>query len=237
MAAPDTVPTTNRQWALDVDVSATEIPNWVPVRGLTNFVPQQSDTMADDTDYDDGIWTSMGVQARSFAPTATVRRNVDDSLAFDPGQEALRAAADSADPAHIRYYNRATPLGEAFEGMVQVGWSPTGGAGPGWQEVGLTLTGRGERKTIAHPGTDPAPVPVITSAAPAGAAAGDQVTLRGGGFTGATDVTFGGVSSTEFTVVDSGTIVAVLPAGTAGVANVVVTTPGGVSASFDYTRG
>ncbi|WP_130012138.1 phage tail tube protein [Serinicoccus sediminis] len=153
--APETVPTTNRQWRIDVDTSATETPEWTQVRGVTNFVPSQTDQMADDTDYDDGIWTSMGVQSRSWAPTVTVRRNIDADSSFDPGQEALRAAADAGLPAHVRYYNRATPEGEAYEGMVQVGWSPTGGAGPGWQEVGVTLTGRGERKTIAHPDATP----------------------------------------------------------------------------------
>lgn len=147
----ESVPTTNRQWACDVNTSATETPDWTPIRNITNFVPNQTDTMADDTDYDSGIWTSQGVQSRSWAPTMTVRRNIDGTKAFDPGQEALRAAADAATPAHIRYYNRATPQGEAYEGLVQVGWSPAGGAGPGWQEVNVTLTGRGERLTITHP--------------------------------------------------------------------------------------
>lgn len=153
VATSEYTPTINRQWAVDVNTSASATPDWTSVRGITNFVPNQTDGMADDTTYDDGLWTSMGVQSRSWAPTVTVRREIDGDKAFDPGQEALRSAADSAIPAHVRYYNKATPKGEAYEGIAQVGWSPSGGAGPGWQEVSVTLTGRGERKTIFNPAT------------------------------------------------------------------------------------
>lgn len=187
-ATTEFVPTINRQWALDVNTSATATPAWTAVRGVTNFVPSQSDQMADDTTYDDGIWTSMGVQSRSWAPTVTVRREIDGNKAFDAGQEALRKAADSAIPAHIRYYNQATPKGEAYEGIAQVGWSPAGGAGPGWQEVSVTLTGRGERKTIFNPST-----PTTLFAVSTAYALGAFVRLSGGAVL---EVTTAGTSGT-----------------------------------------
>lgn len=80
------------------------------------------------------------------------------------------------------------------------------------------------------------PVPTITSALPSGAAAGATVTIVGTGFTGATQVQFGATNATSFTVVSDTEITAVMPAGTAGSAQVKVTTPGGV-ATIAYTRG
>lgn len=60
---------------------------------------------------------------------------------------------------------------------------------------------------------------------------GTPVTITGSGFTGATGVTFGGTPATSFTVVSATQINATAPARGAGVADVIVTTPNGVSAN------
>ena len=80
-------------------------------------------------------------------------------------------------------------------------------------------------------------VPVISDATPSAAAEGDQVVISGTGFIGTTDVAFGAVAVTEFVVIDNHTLVAVMPAGTAGAANLVVTNAAGASSAFAYTRG
>lgn len=85
-------------------------------------------------------------------------------------------------------------------------------------------------------GVNPGAV-TITNAAPPGAAATDTVTLTGTGFTGATGVTIGGTAGTSLTVVSGTSLTFVVPAGTAGSAPIVVTTPNGTSAPFAYTRG
>jgi hypothetical protein len=85
----------------------------------------------------------------------------------------------------------------------------------------------------------PGAVPVIVSALPSGAGAGAIVTIRGVGFTGTvptTGVKFGGVNATSSSVTDDGTIVAVVPAGSAGSAPIIVTNATGASAAFPYTR-
>lgn len=85
----------------------------------------------------------------------------------------------------------------------------------------------------------PGAVPVITSALPSGAAAGAIVTIRGVGFTGTvptTGVKFAAVNATSWSVTDDGTIVAVVPAGTAGSAPITVTNATGASVAFPYTR-
>lgn len=73
------------------------------------------------------------------------------------------------------------------------------------------------------------PAPTFTSIAPAVAAtAGTAVTIRGTNFKRAgTSVTIGGVAATSVVVVDAETITAVTGAHTAGVVDVVVTTPAG----------
>jgi uncharacterized repeat protein (TIGR02543 family) len=82
--------------------------------------------------------------------------------------------------------------------------------------------------------------PVITGISPArgSTAGGTRVSITGSNFGGATIVKFGAVTAIDVIVVNSSTITAASPAGTAGLVNVTVTTPGGTSsASFadDFT--
>ena len=80
-------------------------------------------------------------------------------------------------------------------------------------------------------------VPGITSVNgnPNPAAVGDLVTIKGTRFTGTTAVTIDGNAADDFTVVDSETIVAVVPAGTSGAADVIVTNGVGGSTAYSYT--
>ena len=75
--------------------------------------------------------------------------------------------------------------------------------------------------------------PTVTSLTPTSGttAGGTAVTITGTGFTGATGVTIGGVAATGVSVVSATSITATTPAGTAGTASVVVTTPVGSNAA------
>lgn len=81
-------------------------------------------------------------------------------------------------------------------------------------------------------------VPALSSVVgnPDPAATGDLVTITGTRFTGTTAVKFGATNATDFTVVSPTTIVASLPAGSAGSTNVTVTNAVGVSTALAYTR-
>ncbi|MFA7265205.1 MAG: IPT/TIG domain-containing protein [Candidatus Nanopelagicales bacterium] len=79
--------------------------------------------------------------------------------------------------------------------------------------------------------------PTITAASPSGAEEDDVVTITGTNFTGATAVTFGGVAAADFDVNSATEIEAIMPAGSAGSAAIIVTTPAGATAGFAYTRG
>ena len=81
--------------------------------------------------------------------------------------------------------------------------------------------------------------PTVTSIAPSTGttAGGTAVTITGTNFTGATAVTIGGTAATGVTVVSPTSITATTPAGSAGAANVAVTTPGGTGSdtgAFTY---
>jgi uncharacterized repeat protein (TIGR03803 family) len=69
-------------------------------------------------------------------------------------------------------------------------------------------------------------LPKITNLDPTSGAVGSQVGIVGGGFAGATKVTFGGVAATSFTVTTPGLIQATVPAG-AKTGKVGVVTPNG----------
>ena len=77
------------------------------------------------------------------------------------------------------------------------------------------------------------PPPTVTSINPSSGptAGGTGVTITGTTFTGASSVTFGGTAATSFSVVNATTITATVPAGAAGTASVIVTTPSGSNAA------
>lgn len=231
--APSTgTPVTNSKWRLDVDLDTTNgSGNWVQAKGMSNFVPSVPAQVEDNTDYDTDGWGADAVTARKFSNSATLRRH-KYAGARDPGQEALRAAADAGTLIHCRWYER-TADGEAYDGWVLVQWEPQGGSPTGISEVSATLLGQGARNVIANP-YSAAAVPVVNALSPATgpAAGGTLVTVRGSGFanvTGATGVKFGTTNATAYTVVSDGVIVAQAPAQAASTKNVTVTNPNGPS--------
>lgn len=230
MGAPTTgTPTANSTWRLDVDLDLAAFSgNFAQVRGMSNFVPGKADTVTDTTDYDTDGWGSDAVMQQKFQNTCTLRRN-KYAGARDLGQETLLAAADSLSMVRCRWYER-TAGGRAYEGYCLVQWNDPGGDAPGIEEANVTLLGQGPRTEIANPWSA-TPVPVINAVTPnTGDAAGGQlVTITGGGFLGATDVTFDGAMADDFTIVSSSKVVALTPAGVAGPVDVVVTHPNGPS--------
>lgn len=76
----------------------------------------------------------------------------------------------------------------------------------------------------------------VTGATPASQGAGQSVTITGTGFFGTTQVKFGSANAASFAVNSATEIVAVLPPGSAGAANITVINPAGTSNAFNYTR-
>ncbi|WP_198134517.1 fibronectin type III domain-containing protein [Geotalea uraniireducens] len=104
--------------------------------------------------------------------------------------------------------------------------SPAGSAGT--VDITVTTAG-GTSATGASDQFTYIAAPTVTSISPtSGPTDGStSVTITGTNFTGATTVTIGGAAATSVTVVNATTLTATTPSGTAGVRDVVVTTPGG----------
>lgn len=228
--------TLNRKWFLDVEDPANP-GTWVGVFGITDFKPGV-DTKTGDTSDFGSAWTGAQNTALGWKVEGKVKRatTAASALAYDPGQEILRAQAmlvGVAARTRIRFYEMEPggPRVEAYDGYGVVSWSEDGGGQDALSMVSFTITGDGARNAITHP--QPA-APYITAISPAGEGVGGLVTITGTNLTGATDVKFASTSATVFNVISDTQIAVVIP-GTSGAKNVTVVTPQGTSAAVSYT--
>lgn len=221
-----------------VDISADNA-TWFKLPGRVDTAPNIVPTKVDSSDYDTNGF--VGYEITMQAWTIVVKYNkLSNSGVIDATQELVRARqgqfGDSA-RLYVRWYDTDGGA-EAWTGraIVELQRSKTGVAD--LSEMTVTLTGDGALTSITNP-YSAALAPVLLSALPSGAGVGAQVTITGQYFTGvvpATGVKFGAVTATVTTVVSDSTIIAVMPAGSAGSAPVTVTNVTGVSNSLPYTR-
>jgi hypothetical protein len=226
-----------RRYQIDVSSDGT---TWTQLLGVTDFNPQITPQLQDSSTYDSDGWGSSEITMNKWSAAIKVLRQTSGGV-FDPGQELVRArVAQFGDNAriYVRWYdNSGAPEAYSGRAIVEFNRSKTGVSD--LDEASITLTGDGALTPISNPYA-PSVVPTILSATPSGVAAGGQVEITGTGFTGTvatTGVKFGGVNATSWIVLSDSVIVAVMPAGSAGSAAVVVTNATGASASFPYTRG
>ena len=116
--------------------------------------------------------------------------------------------------------------------VIGAPWEASNATGVNGNQADNSLYGPGAAYVFT--GLGPVVVaPAITGISPTSGrtAGGTSVIITGSDFTGAPAVTFSGVAATDVTVVDSTTITCTTPAGSAGSASVVVTTPLGSNAA------
>lgn len=155
MSVETLTPTVNTAWRVDVDTATTETPSWVQIRAANNISPTVNSTVQDATDYDSEGWGSDAVTLRKWQISLGLLRKRTAAGAADPGQEALRQASEDLELVHIRWYDRSSATGEAYEGEALVQWAPAGGSPDGLQTVNVTLLGQGARTPITHPEATP----------------------------------------------------------------------------------
>ena len=155
MSVEALTPTVNTAWRVDVDTSATATAAWVQVRAANNISPTIASTTQDATDYDSEGWGSDAVTLRKWQIRIAAFRKTTAAGVYDPGQEALRQASEGSDLTHVRWYDRSSTNGEAYEGYAIVQWEPAGGDATGLQMVNVTLLGQGARTTITNPTATP----------------------------------------------------------------------------------
>lgn len=234
------------EYGLDINLGTSAAPVWQPVRRISEWAPTYPATTQDVASYDDRGAENTDITGRSFATSFTVQGNRSTVTgAYLPEVEALLAASKTIGGdavVDIRWYHKPdvgapnpTDAGRAYC-TVEVTRQNTGNAEA--ESFSVSLTGKGRFVPIANPfaGWDVS-VPVLAAVTPPAAAEGDLVTITGSGLLEATAVAFGAVPAAEFVVAGGATIIAAMPAGTAGTVNVTVTTPGGTSAPLPYTRG
>lgn len=223
-----------------IEVSADGASNWLRVGGLNDLNPNISPNKVDSSNYESDGWAASEITMQNWSVALKANRQADGGVE-DAGIALLRSCVGKFGDAarvYVRWY-RTDGLDEAWQGRAIVELTPSKTGVADLNELSVTLTGDGALAPITNPYA-PSAVPSITSATPTGAAAGTQVEIKGAGFTGTvatTGVKFGATNATSWVVVSDQVIVAVVPTGTAGAANIVVTNATGPSTAFAYTRG
>ncbi len=231
---------------LDINLGTYDNPVWQPFRRISGWAPAFARVTTDVTTYDDMGDTNEAVSGRTFSAAFTAQGNrstVTGKLLpeLDRVIQASRAKGEAA-ILDVRFYHKpetGTPdpddAGRAFV-TVEATRQNTGNSES--EVYSITLSGKGAYEPITNPfGGWGATAPVIATVTPEDAGDGELVTINGTGFSGATAVSIGGTAAPEFEVMSPSTIVAVMPVGDAGDVPVIVTTPGGVSTAFTFTRG
>ncbi|WP_337004107.1 MULTISPECIES: IPT/TIG domain-containing protein [unclassified Microbacterium] len=234
------------EYGLDINLGTFGGPSWQEIRRMSGWAPTFPKVTQDAATYDDQGAPNEDISGRGFAGAFTVQANRSQTTGlYLPEVEALvNASRRDREQAvvDVRFYHKPktgaphpTDAGRV-SATVELSRQNTGNA-----EIdifAISLAGKGAYTPIANPFVSELDAdPVIAAITPAGAAATKLVTITGSGFLGATDVKFGATSATDFTVLSEATIVATVPAGSAGTTNVTVVTPVGTSANFPYTRG
>ena len=222
-----------------IQVSADNA-TWLNVAGVTDFSPNENPTIVAADDYDSNGFSNWEKTMTGAKTVVKANRKVNAGV-FDPGQELVRTTRfQFGDQArmYIRWFDR-TGVAEAYSGRGIVDWQQSKTGVADLEEVTMTFTIDGVLAAITTPYTATV-VPVVATATPSGVAVGGQVQITGNGFTGTvvtSGVKFNAINATSWVVVSDSLIVAVMPAGTAGSAPIIVTNAAGASTAFAYTRG
>lgn len=231
-----------RKFRIDVTSDLTLAGGWLQLNGINDFKPNDKPTLVDASAYDSNGSASFEKTFEEWTASATVFRRLIAGV-YDAAQELVRArtVGQFGDNARVgmRWYDKnAGP--EAYQGVALVEWERAQSGVKDIDSVTISFTGTDVAlAAITNPGVA-ATVPLILSALPTAIAVGGVVTITGSGFASTiatTGVKFGATNATSWSVVSDSVIVAVMPAGSAGAANVTVTNAVGVSTAFAYTRG
>jgi len=248
----------SHEYGGDVNIGTREAKIWQPVRRMFGFNPAPQPVSTNAATYDDESTPNNSITAQGINHAFTTQVNRSKTTGeYLPEIEALLArtgpdATDADAEIEFRWYHKpskGTPNpNDAGQGDFTVTYSRANTGPDGSIEAfAWTLTGVGTYEKIENPfGGWDGDAPTITSATPSGAAAGAQVEITGTGFqtvdgtdrvTGAAGVKFGSTNAASYLVVSPTKIVAVLPAGSAGSAPIIVTNGDGASSPKPYTRG
>lgn len=180
-------------------------------------------------------WTGLGANTHKDVGTPSWVAALNYAQDWDTPNSLSRYLLANAGQQVTMTFRPRSGIGPSYTATVILAAGPIGGQVNAFatSSVSLEIVGT---PTLVEAGA----TPTILAAIPSGAAAGALVTIAGSRFTGVTGVTgvkFAAVNASSYVVLADGTIVATVPAGTAGAAAITVTNGAGASAAFAYTRG
>lgn len=223
-----------------VDVSADNT-TWINLKGIDDLTPSENATLQSADTYDTAGFNQFEKTMTGAKLVAKVLRPTTAGIPSDAGQELARGTRfqfGTAARLYVRWYDRNGGT-EAYTMYALVDWNQSKSGVADLDEVTITFTADGVVTPITNPYAAAA-VPLITSVTPSGVSVGNLITITGQNFTGTvvtTGVKVGATNATNWTVLSDSTIVATMPAGSAGATTVTVTNAVGASTAFSYTRG
>lgn len=228
----------------NVDVSLDGV-SWLNLRARTDNNSSFSPNKVDSTDVDTDGFMTRTITLQDGTIVVKYNSLINGGVT-NPSHDLVEACEGQFDEntfLFVRVYdNDGGKRGWTGLALCEVAFTKT--AVPDLREVTATFTWQGKPTKMSTgditAALADASLPTITAASPAAATATSLLTIIGQHFTGtvgASHVTIGGTNATKYTVVSDSVIVAVVPAGSAGEADIVVTNVSGASAAFPYIRG
>lgn len=217
------------------------------VRGVKNLdFPPVNMEFADSSSFENDGYGSQEVVAGSWMATvsAWVKTDAADptNIATDPVQAFIQTQSmllfNGAPRLQYRIYDKNGGA-EAYQGYAYTSWKYDGADWKSLAGVTIALQGDGPLATITNPlSGSQVPAALTANVTPTAQTAGNLVTVKGQNLTGTTGLTVNAVAvgAGKFAVIN-GVLTFVMPAGSAGVGNLLITNAAGVSASIPYTRG
>ncbi len=178
--------------------------------------------------------TITSLTPTSGAPGTDITLNVSNLVLTRNllGEEGATVRITAGGVTSSSFVRLSSTGGMPFSGTIGIAVPAGTAAGA----MTITVTGQNGTSEPAIFTVTAPPVPTITSFSPTSGMVGATVTITGTNFTGATAVSFGGVSTSVFTVNSAGTsITATVPTGAVS-GGISITTPNGTArSSADFT--
>lgn len=142
-----------RDWALQVNTGTKDSPKWVYVRGLSQFAPQTSPTMQDDSDIDSKGYKSQIATALEMTFEGEGKRKGEKSgetFKQDPGQAYLRDKGRKMGLDNVVQARcwRTDGVQEGYESYFSVKWEDKAGSNDDLDQFSFTLMSRGKPQDI-----------------------------------------------------------------------------------------
>lgn len=219
---------------------STDNTSWVNFKGLDDLNVAENATIQGADTYDSNGFNSYEKTMTNAVLTSKILRPVTAG-SYDAGQELARTTRfqfGTAARLYVRWFDRNGST-DAYSMLALVTWTASKTGVADVEEVTVTFQSDGTVTQITNP-YQATLLPVILGITPSGKGAAGSVLITGANFTGlvpTTGVKFAGTNATSFDLQNDQAITAVLPAGSAGVVTVLVTTAAGASAAANnYTR-